>query len=505
MGRPSPLLTPAQRPRYAPPVQRDPSARPRLRFAPSPTGPLHLGGARTALFNWIYARRHGGTLVLRIENTDVLRSSEEFEQGLKTDLRWLGIEWDEGPDAGGPHAPYRQTDRLEHYQRAFERLKEAGHVYPCFATAKELEAIRAEQLRRGEPPHYPGTYRDLDPAERERRLAQGHEHTWRFALPEGSCVIEDLVHERVEFAYADMGDFIIRRSDGTFTYLFASAVDDADMDITHVIRGTDGLPNAPRQIALIEALGHERPIYAHLPLLTDMSGKKLSKRDPSHTIEALRERQVPPDALVLYLAGLGYPPASQPGMTVAELVRSFDISRVSRSPAKVDYATLEAVSGRVLRDLPPGAFMAVAREKLAEAGLSLDERPGVEEAVVGAFQTEVTTWEELVRWINQLVGGRLEWSDDAEAAMSGQHADQVLRALAAANEEVADQWSGEAVMDALRRDLPEVKGRALFQPVRAALTGELHGPELKHLITILGPERVRTRVTRALAQLHMAD
>ncbi len=477
----------------------------RVRFAPAPTGPLHLGGARTALFNWLFARHHGGRFILRIENTDEVRSSEEFERQILEDLSWLGLEWDEGPLREGPHAPYRQTERAEVYQRDLALLQEKGRVYPCFCTHEQLEASRLKQEEKGEPPRYAGVCRKLTAQEKAERIERGERHTWRFALPAGDYSINDLIRGEVRFDLADLGDFIVARSDGSYPYLFASAVDDAEMGITHIIRGEDGLSNAPRQACLIEALGKIPPVFAHLSLLLDPEGQKLAKRDPSFTIEGLRGREIPPEAVVRYLASLGYAPAEGGALTREELVQTFDLSKVSHSPARVDQQTLESLSVRVLKELPRSDFLRQARERLQGSEMQVPEGPAAEEALAGAFQGHVKTWAELREQMKDLESGWSHLSADARDVLEEGDAAQVLRALSGVCEEAPEPFSGAQVMSALKGAAGGVKGKALFGPVRVALTGKIHGPELKHILTLLGRERVRERVARALAFTRRED
>ena len=478
----------------------------RVRFAPSPTGPLHLGGARTALFNWLYARNRGGTFILRIENTDAVRSSEAHEESILSDLHWLGLDWEEGPKVGGPYGPYRQDERVEIHRKALEQLQQDGAIYPCFCSLEQIETTRRQQMERGEPPRYPGTCRGLDPDVARERLEQGQKHTWRFALPAREYIVRDLIRGEVKFDLAGLGDFVVMRTDGTFPYLFASAVDDARMQISHVLRGEDGLSNAPRQAVLIEALGEEPPVFGHLPLLLDPDGKKLAKRDPSFTLEALRERQVPPEALFFYLAGLGYAPAAKGDLSKEELIETFDLSKVARSPARVDASALEHVAGRHVRDLPQEEFVRQARERLADVGITYPETQILDEAIAGAFQTDVRDWRELEAAARELEEGWTDVAEEEREVFGEETALRVLRVAAGVNEEVpTEDWCGETLIGALRKEVSEVKGRKLYGPLRVALTGKLGGPELKHLITLLGRERVRERVSRALAQLHQDD
>lgn len=477
----------------------------RVRFAPAPTGPLHAGGARTAIFNWLFARRHGGALILRIENTDEVRSSGAFEKAILDDLKWLGLDWDEGPDAGGRLGPYRQGERQEVYRRNLETLRRTGRVYPCFCSQEALEAARRRQAQKSEPPRYEGVCRVLGEVERERRIALGQPHTWRFAIAGGEYVVDDLIRGHVRFDLMDLGDFIVARSDGSFPYLFASAVDDANMGISHVIRGEDGLSNTPRQALLMAALGSEPPRFAHLPLVHDPEGHKLAKRDPSFTIEAMRDRQFPPEAVFQYLAGLGYAPAAGGALSRAELVATFDLSKISKGPARVDLHALEALSARVIKDLPAAAFTAEARTHLARSGFEVAAGPELDVALAGAFQGQIKDWNELEQEGADLLEGWSRLSGAAKEVMESEGAGRVLRALASANEESAPGWSGEGVMKRLKAAVPDLKGRALFEPVRVSLTGSTQGPELKHLLTLIGRERVRERVARALAMIHQGD
>ena len=477
----------------------------RVRFAPAPTGPLHAGGARTAIFNWLFARRHGGALILRIENTDEVRSSGAFETAILGDLRWLGLDWDEGPDVGGRQGPYRQGERMEIYRRNLERLRQSGRVYPCFCSHEVLESARRRQAQKSEAPRYEGTCRGLEGSERERRMALGQPHTWRFAITGGEYVLNDLIRGEVRFDLQDLGDFIVARSDGSFPYLFASAVDDANMGISHVIRGEDGLSNTPRQALLMAALGSEPPRFAHLPLVHDPEGHKLAKRDPSFTIAAMRDRQFPPEAVFQYLAGLGYAPAAGGSLSRAELTATFDLSKISRGPARVDLHALESLSTRVLKDLPAAEFAAGARSHLARSGFEVPAGLESDAALAGAFQGQIKDWNELEQEGADLLEGWSRLSGAAKEVMGAEGAGRVLRALASANEEGAQDWSGEGVMKRLKAAVPDLKGKALFGPVRVSLTGAVQGPELKHLLTLIGRERVRERVARALALLHEKD
>src|SRR5215510_5864634 len=303
----------------------------KLRFAPSPTGQLHVGNARTALFNWLLARGHDGTFILRIEDTDAERSTRESESAILRDLRWLGLDWNEGPDIGGGHGPYRQSERLHLYTSYANELLAGGHAYYCFCAAQKLEDDRRKDLAAGRPPKYRGTCRDLSPDEARRRLDGGERAVVRFRVPPNMDVaFQDMVRGEVAFNSDVIGDPVLVRSDGRPAYNFAVVVDDALMEVTHVIRGEDHISNTPRQILLYEALGHPPPLFAHLSLVLGPDHAPLSKRHGATSVAEFRERGYLPEALVNYLALLGWSPGeSEEVVDVAEMARRFDLERVT--------------------------------------------------------------------------------------------------------------------------------------------------------------------------------
>jgi glutamyl-tRNA synthetase len=314
----------------------------RCRFAPAPSGSIHVGNARTGLFSWAFARHHGGTFVLRVEDTDASRVSEEAFHGVMESLRWLGIDWDEGPDVGGPHAPYRQSQRLDVYRDVTRRLLEQGDAYPCYCTEEELEERRKAALARGEAPGYDGRCRTLSMQEREAFEKAGRTHVVRFAMPEREWITNDLVKGEVRWPAGQLKDFVLVRSDGSPVFLLAVAVDDMLMGITHVIRGDDLLASAPRNAAVIEALGGTPPMYGHVPQVNGPDGKPLSKRHGSTSVEAFREDGFLPEALLNQLALLGWSKDAETTLlTRDELVASFDVERVSKNPARFDTDKLE--------------------------------------------------------------------------------------------------------------------------------------------------------------------
>ncbi|MCX8006622.1 MAG: glutamate--tRNA ligase, partial [Coriobacteriia bacterium] len=310
----------------------------RTRFAPAPTGALHLGGARTALFSWLVARSAGGEFVIRIEDTDVRRTVPGSEDSLLEDLRWLGLDWDEGPDVGGPYAPYRQSERSALYRAAAERLREAGALYPCYCTPEELAADREVDRAAGRAPRYAGRCRTLTDSQRARLHAEGRKAAWRFAVPQSAIVsFDDAVHGAMRFSTEDIGDFVVLRSDGRATYDLACVVDDAAMDISFVVRGDDHLANTPRQILLAQALGERVPRFAHLPLVIGPEGEPLSKSKGGWAVADLRAEGFLPSAAVEYLASLGWQgPEDLVVRGPADLLAVFDIRSVSPSPSRHD-------------------------------------------------------------------------------------------------------------------------------------------------------------------------
>ena len=459
------------------------------RFAPSPTGALHLGNARTALFNDLAARSGGGRLVLRIEDTDAERNDEAMLARLLDDLRWLGIEWAEGPDVGGPHAPYRQSERGERYARALGRLESAGCVYPCFCSPEELKLSRKAQLAAGRPPRYAGTCAMLPAEEAARRIAAGARPALRFRVPPGRVVeFEDVIHGPQRFASDDIGDFVVRRADGSVAFFLGNALDDAEMGITLVLRGDDHLANTPRQIMLLEALGLPAPQYGHLPLLLGPNGAPLSKRDGAASLGDLRAQGYLPGALRNYLVRLGHACTAEGWLEVAELAGHFDLARSSRSAAHFDEAQLrhwqrEAV-GR-----------AGEAELLAWLGARLQRLGGTPQraAFVAAVRGNLLFPSDAEPLLHVVCETAVAPDDEAAREMFAAGAEFFAAALAAWRTHAPDfrAWT-RAVGAATGR-----KGAALYMPLRAALTGRTHGPELAPLVALIGADRVADRIAAA--------
>jgi glutamyl-tRNA synthetase len=459
------------------------------RFAPSPTGALHLGNARTALFNDLAARASGGRMVLRIEDTDAERSDETLLARLLEDLRWLGLGWSEGPDVGGPHGPYRQSERGGHYAAAIRTLETQGRVYPCFCAPEELRLSRKAQLAAGRPPRYAGTCAALTGAEVACRMAGGARPAVRFRVPAGRVIeFDDLIHGPQRFASDDIGDFVIRRADGSVAFFLGNAVDDAAMGITLVLRGDDHLANTPRQILLLEALGLPVPRYGHLPLVLGASGAPLSKREGAASLGDLRAQGYLAGALRNYLVRLGHASTAEGWLDTNEMPRHFDLARTSRSAAHFDDAQLrhwqrEAVGRASEAELL--GWLSGRLERLGDAR----RRAAFLAAVRGNLLFPVDV-EPLVAVVCDS-GLTLDGDAQREVRAAGRaFFDQALAAWAAHAPDFK-AWT-RAVGAATGR-----KGAALFMPLRAALTGTTHGPELAPLVTLIGGERVVERIQAA--------
>jgi len=453
----------------------------RLRFAPSPTGLLHVGNARTALFNWLLARGQGGTFVLRVEDTDVERSTRASEDGIRDDLRWLGLLWDEGPDIGGPYPPYRQSERMDRYRAAAERLIAAGRAYYCFCSAGQLEQERAAALAAALPPKYSGRCRALHADDVAARRAAGEAAALRFAVPaDRDVTFRDLVRGDVTFQTAVIGDPVIVRSDGGPAYNFAVVVDDAEMAITHVIRGEDHISNTPRQILIYEALGWAPPVFAHLSLVLGPDHAPLSKRHGATSVSEFRARGYLPEALVNYLALLGWSPGEGEELVAAdEMARRFDLTKVGHSAAVFDTDKLAWINRHYMKHAEPARLAALVRPWFVAAGAVADT-PGADEAIQVVLPMAVGAVDRLEE-VPARVAFVFAW-DAAEAARLVAAEPDGARVVAAFADAIAE--AGPLTKETFRaaaakaREVTGVKGRALFHPIRVALTGWESGPEL---------------------------
>ncbi len=453
----------------------------RVRFAPSPTGHLHVGNARTALYNWLLARRHGGTFVLRIEDTDTERSTAASERAILDDLRWLGLAWDEGPDTGGPYAPYRQSERLPRYRAAADDLIGRGFAYRCFCSPETLEAERTAALGAGRAPKYSGRCRALDPAEAARRVASGEPAAIRFAVAPGRDVtFHDLVRGDVTVNTDIIGDPVIVRSTGVPAYNFAVVVDDIEMAITHVIRGEDHISNTSRQVLLYEALGASQPAFGHLSLVLGPDHAPLSKRHGATSVAEFRDRGVLPEALVNALALLGWSPGQDLEiLPLADMGTRFDLSTVSHSAAVFDVPKLAWLNRHYMKEAAPGR---IAREVLpyfVKAGTLTDSASARDylESILPLALGSVDRLEE----IPERAACVFQWNEGRAAELVSQESGGtlVVRQLAAVL-----ATAGPLTRDSFRAAAKQVsqatalKGKSLFHPIRSLLTAAESGPEL---------------------------
>ncbi len=452
------------------------------RFAPSPTGELHLGNARTALFSFLLARHHGGRFLLRIEDTDPGRSLEAHTAALVEDLRWLGLDWDAGPGGGAPPQTWRQSARQAIYAARLEQLARAGNAYPCYCTPAELEASRRAQLAAGRPPRYAGTCRDLDDAARAERAAAGRRPAWRFRVPRGRHVqFDDLVYGAQSAPAEDIGDFILQREDGGAAFFFCNAVDDALMQVTHVLRGEDHLANTPRQLLILEALGLSAPRYGHVALLTGADGVPLSKRHGATSVREYRARGYAPAALCNHLFRLGHSTPDNSLLTLADMAASFDVGHLQRAPARFDPVQLTHWQSAWLHGLDRDA--AAAWLEAALAGVPADRRAAFLDAVL----PNVTVADDARAWADVFFGAEVPLEPEARAAIAAAGPGFFAAAAAAI---------GEDTDVAALRAATGAKGAALFAPLRAALTGRLHGPDFAALLRLLPVATVRARLLK---------
>jgi glutamyl-tRNA synthetase len=479
---------------------------PRVRFAPSPTGYLHVGGARTALFNWLYARRHGGVFVLRIEDTDAERSSWEMVTGILDGLRWLGLDWDEGPDAGGPHGPYFQSQRFDRHRAAARRLVAEGKAYPCFCTPERLREERERAEARGEAWQYDRACLRLTPAEREARASAGPAAI-RFMVPAGQTRFDDAVHGPIEFDGAHIEDFVIVRSDGHPTYHLSVVVDDIDMAITHVIRGDDHISNTPKHILLFDALGGAVPRFAHVPLILGADKKRLSKRHGATSVMEYERLGYLADAMVNFLALLGWSPGGdREVMSRGDLVASFALEGISGGNAVFNTDKLDWMNAQYLARLPLEELASLVRPRLAAAGL--DGSPVVRDAqafhrLLDLLRPRAKTLNDVVEQARPLLAETVEYDPAAvekhlTAAGLGEH----LAALVAALDRISP-FDESHVEAAVRSTAAErgIKAGQLIHAVRVGLTGRMASPGLFEIVVLLGREETGRRLQGLLTLL----
>lgn len=468
-------------------------AAPRTRFAPSPTGALHLGSVRTALFNWLAARAGGGHFVLRCEDTDAERSDPALLERLHANLAWLGLGPDEGPLAGGAYGPYCQSERDAFYREALARLDAGGHTYPCYCTREELADMRRRQLAAGEPPRYPGTCRHLDAGERAEREAAGRSAAIRFRVPDaGEVAFDDRVLGRQVTRLGDVGDFIIARSDGSPAFFLANAVDDAHMAITDVLRGEDHLTNTPRQLLLLEALGLAAPRYGHFGLILDRDHRPLSKRRGGATLDELRAAGFRPEAIVNHLARIGFAPGTDALMDGPSLAAAFVPGGVAHGGACHDPAALAHWQRKAVDALDAGALWRWLEDARPPDAVDPPvDGPRFAEAVRPNILCPADAW----AWAARLFDPEAGPDDRARAEIAAAGPTLFRSALAVGEPAPAEDFRGWAA--AVGR-AAGVGGRALFRPLRAALTNAVDGPELATVVPMI-PEAIRRQRLAACA------
>lgn len=478
----------------------------KVRFAPSPTGPFHIGGARSALFNWLVARNKNGKFLVRVEDTDLARSTRESEEDIKAALKWLGLNWDEGIDVGGENGPYRQTERLDIYHKEIQRLLDEGKAYYCYCTEEELEESRTQQLAEGKTPVYNDHCRSLTEEEIAKYKESGRKPVIRLRVPkEGVFAFDDMVRGHVTFQAAGVGDFIIMKSDGIPVYNFAVVVDDALMNITHVIRAEEHLSNTPRQIAIYQALGYDIPKFGHISLILGSDHKKMSKRHGATSVDEYRKMGYLSDAVVNYLALLGWAPkGEQEIFTREELIEQFSMKRVSANDAVFDIEKLNWINFQYMKQLSPEELLELTLPFIINAGY-----------ITGPLSDEKKEWLKKVVWFvrDHLYYGaqtpenikiffeELSATTDEEMLdiMSRETSKMIIKSFAEKLSDL-DTFNESSIKDVFSNLMKEsgIKGKAAFEPVRIALTGEIHGPGLYTLIELFGKEKTIQRLKSSL-------
>lgn len=474
----------------------------RTRFAPSPTGHLHIGGARTALFNYLFAKKNNGTFILRIEDTDLERSSHESEKVILESLRWLGIEWDEGVEVGGSHGPYRSTERVDIYQKYVDILFKKGYAYYCYCTEEELEAQRQELLSKGFMPRYIGKCRNLTEEERKKLEAEGRKPTVRFKVPEGEkIIVHDLVRGDVEFLSDDIGDFVIIKSDGIPTYNFAVVVDDHLMEITHVIRGEEHLSNTPRQILLYNALGFALPQFAHVSLILGKDRTKMSKRHGSTWVEQYKEQGYLKEGLLNFLALLGWsPPEDREIFDMKYLIENFSLDRVSKNPAIFDIDKLNYINSQHIKLKSIDELTQMCIPYFIEAGyITEDDAKSKFEwlkKIVKSVYEGLDYLAQIKDRVDIFFDNEIKIEEDeAKEVLKWDHVKDLIEVFERKINE-ATHLSPESIKALFKEIQKETgyKGKNLFMPIRVVLTGKTHGPELVEIIEIVGKENILKRL-----------
>lgn len=479
----------------------------RVRYAPSPTGHLHIGNARTALFNYLFARNQNGKLIIRIEDTDQKRNIEGGEESQLKYLKWLGIDWDESVDVGGEYGPYRQSERLDIYKTYYQKLLDKGLAYKCYCTEEELEAEREEQMKQGIAPRYLGKCRHLTDEDRKRLEAKGRQPSIRFKVPEGKTyTFNDIVKGEVTFESKDIGDFVIVKKDGMPLYNFAVVIDDHLMKITHVLRGDDHISNTPKQLMIYEAFGWEAPTFGHMTLIVNENHKKLSKRDETiiQFIEQYEELGYLPEALFNFISLLGWSPGGEEEIfSREELIKIFDPKRLSKSPAVFDKQKLAWMNNQYVKKLDLDEAVKLSLPHLQKVG-RVSENPGTEEMafvrkLVALYQEQMSYGAEIVTLSELFFKDEVIYEGEVQEVLQEEQAPDVLKAFLSEINSL-ENFEASEIKAAIKRvqKATGAKGKKLFMPIRAAVTGQTHGPELPNTIELLGKEKVIQRIEALL-------
>ena len=479
----------------------------RVRFCPSPTGNPHVGMIRTALFNWAYARHTGGTFVFRIEDTDSARDSEESYEALLASLRWLGLDWDEGPEVGGPYGPYRQSERRATYSEMVQRLLEGGYAYECYCSQDELEERRKQAMAEKRAPGYDGHCRDLSAERRQAYIDEGRPAVVRFRMPDRDFTWDDLIRGEITFAAGQVPDYVLQRANGEPLYTLVNPTDDAAMKITHVLRGEDLLSSTPRQIALYEAMiaigAFDGPVpqFGHLPYVMGEGNKKLSKRDPESSLQMYRDEGYLPEGLLNYLALLGWSPGGDVEFfSKQQMAEAFTLDRVNPNPARFDLKKCTAINGDWIRHLGLDELVDRLLPYLVRDGVVSDP-PSPDEAelvraVVPLISERMETLGQASGMVGFLFAEEISVDEDDAAKIMGEQAAEVLTAAQGALSELGE-WNTEAIERAMRTALIEelgLKPKVAFGPVRLAITGRRVSPPLFESMELLGRERSLARI-----------
>jgi len=482
----------------------------KVRFAPSPTGPFHIGGARSALFNWLLARKEQGKFVLRIEDTDLERSSRESEENIKASLKWLGMDWDEGIDIGGENGPYRQTERLDIYQKVTDRLIAEGKAYYCYCSEEELEKEREAQMNRGETPKYNGHCHHLTEEQIAQYKAEGRKPTVRLRVPlNQTLAFDDMVRGHVSFESNGVGDFVIVKSDGIPVYNYGVVVDDHTMGITHVIRAEEHLSNTPRQLAIYDALGWERPIFGHISLILGKDYKKMSKRHGATSVEQYKNMGYLPDALNNFLALLGWAPEGEEEIfSTEELIKNFSMDRVAKNPAVFDIDKLNWINFTYMKKLSEDELFELCHPHLVEAGYASATPTADEKAwltmLCATVREHISYGAQIKEEVGLFFKENVEIEEDhREDILTVMQEESFLTVIKAFRDKLAEMdgptMQPEDIKATIKAIMKEtgLKGKFVFMPIRVVLTGQMHGPDLNNIVVLLGKEKCLARLDNA--------